>query len=143
MKSRAPGYTPIYITALLCVLSMGCYLFYMLYRLSVLTNRHTEHRISIPFMLTVTTLFGLSLASLCWAVVVYPDLSALQAHLPLHVVSSFLDMLWILRVRKGLQSLWQNQRGDDGGLSPVLSSMFHVVYFQHKINQRPLALDEQ
>lgn len=122
-------------TLVLCVLTIGSYLIYKLYRFSNQINEHTELKISKYFILTTVILFGISLASLIYGLVNIHDLSILKSSIVIHLVSSVFDVTWIVMVRNRINQISGSSKGDILWLNPFITSIFHVIYMQHKINQ--------
>ncbi|GEK53902.1 hypothetical protein [Pseudoalteromonas espejiana] len=122
-------------TLVLCVLTIGSYLIYKLYRFSNQINKHTELKISKYFILTTVILFGISLASLIYGLVNIHDLSILKSSIVIHLVSSVFDVTWIVMVRNRINQISGSSKGDILWLNPFITSIFHVIYMQHKINQ--------
>ncbi|MDO6618796.1 hypothetical protein [Shewanella sp. 6_MG-2023] len=122
-------------TLVLCVLTIGSYLIYKLYRFSNQINGHTELKISKYFILTTVILFAISLASLIYGLVNIHDLSILKSSIVIHLVSSVFDVTWIVMVRNRINQISGSNKGDILWLNPFITSIFHVIYMQHKINQ--------
>ena len=118
----------------LCVITIGAYLIYKLFHLSREINKHSSE-ISANFILLTVFLFGIYLASLVWGVVHLPDTEILKAHLPIHILSSIFDVVWIVKVRNKLNMLSGATKGQERWLNAYFSSIFHVVYFQYVINR--------
>jgi peptidoglycan biosynthesis protein MviN/MurJ (putative lipid II flippase) len=118
----------------LCIITVGAYLMYKLFELSKGMEQDST-RISKPFIVNTIVLFCFSMASLVWGVMHLPDTEILRAHLPIHVVSSIFDVIWIMKVRHKLNAVFGAQKGQAMWLNPLLTSVFHVVYFQHMINK--------
>ena len=122
-------------TLVLCVLTIGSYLIYKLYRFSNQINEHTELKISKYFILTTVILFGISLASLIYGLVNIHDLSIIKSSIVIHLVSSVFDVTWIVMIRNRINQISGSSKGDILWLNPFITSIFHVIYMQHKINQ--------
>ncbi|WP_448547662.1 hypothetical protein [Thalassotalea fusca] len=119
----------------LCVLTIGSYLIYKLYRFSSQINEHTELKIPNYFILTTVILFTISLGSLIYGLVNIHDLSILKSSIGIHLVSSVFDVTWIIMVRNRINQISGSNKGDILWLNPFITSIFHVIYMQHKINQ--------
>ncbi len=119
---------------ILCVVTIGAYLIYKLFQLSREINKHSSE-ISGCFILLTVFLFGISLASLVWGVIHLPDTEILKTHLPIHILSSILDVVWIVKVRNKLNMLSGATKGQERWLNAYFSSIFHVMYFQYVINK--------
>lgn len=119
----------------LCVLTIGSYLIYKLYWFSSQINQHTELKISNLFITTAIALFTISFGSLIYGLVNYHDLSILKSSMAIHLASSFFDVTWIIIVRNRINVITGSNRGDKLWLNPFITSIFHVVYMQHKINK--------
>jgi len=52
-----------------------------------------------------------------------------------YVCLAYVNIVWIIKVRNRLNRINNVSKGDALWLGPFLSSFFHVIYFQHKINQ--------
>ena len=117
------------------MLTIGSYLIYKLYRFSNQINEHTELKISKYFILITVILFGISLASLIYGLVNIHDLSILKSSIVIHLVSSVFDVTWIVMVRNRINQISGSSKGDILWLNPFITSIFHVIYMQHKINQ--------
>ena len=122
-------------TLVLCVLTIGSHLIYKLYRFSNQINKHTELKISKYFILTTVILFGISLASLIYGLVNIHNLSIIKSSIVIHLVSSVFDVTWIVMVRNRINLISGSNKGDTLWLNPFITSIFHVIYMQHKINQ--------
>jgi len=119
----------------LCILTIGSYLIYKLYRFSGQINQHTELKISKIFILTTIILFTISLGSLIYGLVNIHDTSILISSIGIHMVSSIFDVTWIVMIRNRINLISGSNRGDTLWLNPFITSIFHVIYMQHKINQ--------
>lgn len=117
----------------LCVVTIGGYLMYKLFQLSKEINKHSSE-ISKPFMVLTILLFFVSIISLLWGIAHLPDTQLLKAHLPIHILSSTFDVVWIVKVRNKLNSLSGAKKGQKEWLNVYLTSIFHVIYFQYMIN---------
>jgi hypothetical protein len=51
------------------------------------------------------------------------------------MISSVFDVTWIVMVRNRINQISGSKKGDELWLNPVTTSIFHVIYMQHKINQ--------
>lgn len=120
---------------LLCVLTIGGYLIYKLYLFSTLINQHTPYKISKAFIVTTTILFTLSLISLLYGLANLEQPQILHSSIGLHLVSSIFDISWIVMVRNRINLISGAVKGESLWLNPVITSIFHVVYMQYKINQ--------
>lgn len=118
---------------LLCVATIGGYLMYKLFQLSREINKHGSE-ISNLFMILTIVVYFLSLVSLLWGISQLPDTQLLKAHLPIHIFSTILDMIWIVKVRNKLNNLSGARKGQKKWLNAFLTSVFHVIYFQYMIN---------
>ena len=122
-------------TLALCILTIGSYLIYKLYRFSSQINQHTELKISKLFIITTIVLFTISLGSLIYGLVNIQDLSILKSSIGIHMVSSVFDVTWIVMVRNRINQISGSNKGDTLWLNPFITSIFHVIYMQHKINK--------
>jgi cell division protein FtsW (lipid II flippase) len=118
---------------LLCIATIGGYLMYKLFQLSQEINKH-DNEISNRFMILTVVVYSLSLVSLLWGFAQLPDTQLLKAHLPIHIFTTILDMIWIVKVRNSLNSLAGAKKGQKKWLNAYLTSVFHVIYFQYMIN---------
>ena len=122
-------------TLALCVLTIGSYLIYKLYRFSNQINQHTELKISKAFMITTIVLFTVSLASLLYGLANFHDIAILKSSICIHMISSVFDVTWIVMVSNRINQIAGSKKGDKLWLNPIITSIFHVIYMQHKINQ--------
>ena len=122
-------------TTALCILTIGSYLIYKLYHFSSQINQHTELRISKLFIYTTIFLFTFSFVSLVYSLINFHDPTILRSSIGIHVISSVFDVTWIIMVRNRINLIMASDRGDKLWLNPFITSIFHVIYMQHKINQ--------
>ena len=122
-------------TSVLCILTLGSYLLYMLYRFSSQINRHTELKISKLFVYTTIVLFIISLGSLTYSLINFHDPDILKSSIGIHLISSIFDVTWIIMVRNRINVIIGANKGDKLWLNPFITSIFHVIYMQYKINQ--------
>ncbi|NQY36549.1 MAG: hypothetical protein HRT37_16570 [Alteromonadaceae bacterium] len=122
-------------TLILCVLTLGIYLIYVLYKFSLQINNKSDLKISKIFIMLTISLFAISFASLIVALVNFHDPEILRASIWIHIVSSIFDISWIIMVRNHINSLTCTKKGDKLWLNSILTSFLHVIYMQHKINQ--------
>ena len=124
----------IYTILALCVFTLGIYVIYKLYKLSSQINNYSNYQISIPFMSIATLLFSVSFVSLLIGLLLMqPEI--IKSSIALHVISTIFDVSWIIMVRNRINLINNVQKGDELWLNPVITSIFHVIYMQHKINQ--------
>ena len=119
----------------LCVLSLGVYLIYKLYKFTRQINLYTEFKIASLFISVSIILFVISLVSLVYGVANYHELSILKSSIGIHAVSSAFDATWIMMVRNRINLIAGANKGDKLWLNPFITSIFHVIYMQYKINQ--------
>lgn len=122
-------------TLLLCIVTLGCYLIYKLYHFSKQINQHTELKIPQAFITTSIALFVISFISLLYGIANIDDLTILQSSIGIHMVSSIFDVTWIIMVRNRINKISGAVKGDILWLTPIITSVFHVIYMQYKINQ--------
>jgi len=122
-------------TLALCVLTIGSYLIYKLYLFSMQINKNTDLKISTLFMKTAIILFTFSLGCLIYGFINFQDPAILQSSIGIHVISSIFDVTWIIMVRNRINLIAGAAKGDKLWLNPFITSIFHVIYMQHKINQ--------
>jgi len=122
-------------TLVLCILTIGSYLIYKLYRFSIQINNNTEYKISNFFIWLSIALFVISLGSLIYAVLNLHEPAILKGSIGIHIISSFFDVTWIIMVRNRINLIAGSIKGDRLWLNPFITSIFHVIYMQHKINQ--------
>jgi len=122
-------------TLVLCILTIGSYLLYKLYQYSKQINKHTELKISNIFILITISLFTISLASLIHLLANWQDPVILKISIGIHVVSTIFDVTWIIMVRNRINLISGSNKGDRLWLNPFITSIFHVIYMQYKINQ--------
>jgi hypothetical protein len=135
------GFTGIFVvnsvakTFALCVLTIGSYLIYKLYRFSNQINQQTSLKIPAVFMGIAICLFALSLGHLLYGLANLQDTSILTSSIGIHVISSAFDITWIIMVRNRINLIAGSIKGDKLWLNPFITSIFHVIYMQYKINQ--------
>ena len=122
-------------TLALCVLTIGSYLIYKLYRFSSQINQHTELKISNLFIAITIVLFIISLGSLIYSLTNLHDISILKGSIGIHIISSVFDVTWIVMVRNRINLIAGSNKGDRLWLNPFVTSICHVIYMQYKINQ--------
>lgn len=121
-------------TLVLCVVTVGAYLIYKLYVYSNQINKHTSHSIPRMFIFTTILLFAVSFLSLIYGLTNFHDVNILRSSIAIHVLSSIFDVTWIILVRNRINAIMGVQKGDELWLNPVVTSVFHVIYMQYKIN---------
>ncbi|OUS24473.1 hypothetical protein A9Q98_13740 [Thalassotalea sp. 42_200_T64] len=122
-------------TLALCVLTMGAFLMVKLYRFSYQINNQTNLKISNIFIAITIVLFTLSLSSLIYGLVNLDNPVILKSSIGVHIISSVFDVMWIIMVRNRINLIAGAHKGDKLWLKPFITSIFHVIYMQHKINQ--------
>ncbi|MEZ9821566.1 hypothetical protein AB4238_13230 [Shewanella sp. 10N.286.45.A1] len=122
-------------TIILCMLTLGGYLMYKLYTFSEQINENTEMKISKLFITITIILFSVSLTTLAVGLFYLPEKKILISSLGLHVFSTVFDISWILMVRNRMNLITGAKKGEPLWLDPLKTSLLHVIYMQHKINQ--------
>ncbi|MEW6998575.1 hypothetical protein AADZ86_12840 [Colwelliaceae bacterium BS250] len=122
-------------TLVLCILTIGAFLIYKLYHFSKQINQHTDHKISTVFVAITILLFTLSLGCLIYGLVNLDDAVILRNSIGIHVLSTVFDVTWIIMVRNRINLIAGSHKGEKLWLNPFITSIFHVIYMQHKINQ--------
>lgn len=122
-------------TLILCILTLGCYLIYKLYYFSKAINHNTELKISKVFITVTISFFGISFVSLIYGLINFDDPLIFKSHLVIHMISSILDVTWIIKVRNRINIIIGANKGDKDWLNLYITSLFHVIYMQYKINQ--------
>ena len=120
---------------ILCVLTLGCYLIFKLFYFSKTINQATQLKISNSFIAITVLFFTCSFVSLIYGLINIHNPLILKSHIGLHVISSILDVTWIVMVRNRINAISESKKGDKLWLNPVTTSIFHVIYIQYKINQ--------
>lgn len=80
-------------------------------------------------------LFAMALSSLIYAIVNFHDPLILKGSIGIHLISTVFDMVWIFMVRNHINCISGANKSDPLWLNPFITSFFHVIYMQHKINQ--------
>ncbi|MBA6253310.1 MULTISPECIES: hypothetical protein [unclassified Colwellia] len=119
----------------LCILSIGSYLIYKLYLFSKQINKHTAFKISKTFIFITIFLYIISFGTLIHALANWQEPGILNLTLGFHVISSIFDIIWMIMVRNRINLIAGANKGDKLWLNPFITSLLHVVYMQHKINQ--------
>ena len=122
-------------TLTLCIITIGAYLIYKLYRFSIQINQQSDLRISKLFIYITIFLFTISLGSLIYSLLNLHEPAILTSSIGIHVISSIFDVTWIIMVRNRINLIMGSTKGDMLWLNPFITSIFHVIYMQHKINQ--------
>ena len=119
----------------LCVFTFGLYVIFRLWHLTKILNSRTESYISQAFTSAAISIHLFSLLVLIYYFLFpAPTVLLITAKL-LHLLSAIFHIVWIIKVRNRLNSINNVSKGNALWLDPFLSSFFHVIYFQHKINQ--------
>ena len=122
-------------TLAFCILTIGSYLIYKLYRFSSRINTHTELKISNIFIFITILLFIISFGSLIHVLVNWGDPIILNISIGIHAISTVFDIVWVIMVRNRINLIAGFNKGDKLWLNPFITSILHVIYMQHKINQ--------
>jgi len=122
-------------TLAFCILTIGAYLIYKLYRFSNQINQHTSLKISNVFMGIAIVLFAISLSHLLYSLANLQDTTTLTSSIGIHVISSAFDITWIIMIQNRINLIAGSIKGDKLWLNPFITSIFHVIYMQYKINQ--------
>lgn len=126
---------PMFTVLILCVVTFGIYVIYRLWELTRIVNSKTEQRISQSFTLSAISVHILSLLSLVYYFLFPAPTELLITAKFLHLLSSIFHIVWIIKVRNRINTINNVTKGTKLWLNPFLSGLFHVIYFQHKINQ--------
>lgn len=118
-----------------CIITFGVYFIYKLYHFTRQINKHSELKIPQPFVVLTISIFIISLISLLYGLMNLQDISIIKNSIAVHVFSAILDISWIMMVRNRFNLISNSSQGDKLWLSPFMTSIFHVIYVQHKINQ--------
>ena len=119
----------------LCVFSFGLYVIFRLWQLTNILYLRTEHHSSKAFTTTAISIHLVSLFGLIYYFLLSAPAALLMTAKLLHLLSTIFHIVWIIKVRNRLNRINNVSKGDALWLGPFLSSFFHVIYFQHKINQ--------
>lgn len=122
-------------TLVLCVLTFGAFLIYKLYCFSDQINQKSAYTISNIFIAITILLFVMAFGSLIYGLAHFNDPDMLRNSIGIHVLSSVFDVTWIIMVRHRINLIAGANKGDKLWLAPFVTSIFHVIYMQHKINQ--------
>ena len=119
----------------LCVFTFGLYVIFRLWQLTNILNSRTESNISKTFTSTAISIHLVSLLGLIYYFLFPAPTALLITAKLLHLLSTIFHIVWIIKVRNRINSFNNVSKGNALWLDPFLSSFFHVIYFQHKINQ--------
>lgn len=119
----------------LCVASFGLYVIFRLWQLTNILNSKTENHISTGFTTAAISIHLVSLFSLIYYFLFPAPAALLITAKLLHLLSAIFHIVWIIRVRNRINRMNNASKGNALWLDPFLSSFFHIIYFQHKINQ--------
>ena len=119
----------------LCVFSFGLYVIFRLWQLTNILNSKTENHISKVFTTITISIHLVSLLGLIYYFLFPAPATLLLTAKLLHLLSTIFHIIWIIKVRNRINRINNVSKGNMLWLDPILSSFFHVIYFQHKINQ--------
>lgn len=119
----------------LCVFSFGLYVIFRLWQLTNILNSKTENHISKVFTTITISIHLVSLLGLIYYFLFPAPATLLLTAKLLHLLSTIFHIIWIIKVRNRINTINNVSKGNMLWLDPILSSFFHVIYFQHKINQ--------
>lgn len=119
----------------LCVFTFGLYVIFRLWQLTKILNSRIENHISKAFTSTAISIHLISLLGLIYYFLFPAPIALLITAKLLHLLSAIFHIVWIIKVRNRINSINNVPKGNALWLDPFLSSFFHVIYFQHKINQ--------
>ena len=119
----------------LCVFTFGLYVIFRLWQLTKILNSKTESSISKAFTSAAISIHFISLLGLIYYFLFPAPTALLITAKLLHLLSTIFHIVWIIKVRNRINSFNNVSKGNTLWLDPFLSSFFHVIYFQHKINQ--------
>ena len=119
----------------LCVFSFGLYVIFRLWQLTNILNSKTENHISKVFTTITISIHSVSLLGLIYYFLFPAPATLLLTAKLLHLLSTIFHIIWIIKVRNRINRINNVSKGNTLWLDPILSSFFHVIYFQHKINQ--------
>jgi hypothetical protein len=119
----------------LCVFSFGLYVIFRLWQLTNILNSKTENPISKVFTTITISIHLVSLLGLIYHFLFPAPATLLLTAKLLHLLSTIFHIIWIIKVRNRINTINNVSKGNMLWLDPILSSFFHVIYFQHKINQ--------
>ncbi len=118
-----------------CVFSFGLYVIFRLWQLTNVLNSRMENHISKAFTITAISIHLVSLFGLIYYFLFTAPTALLITAKLLHLLSAIFHIVWLIKVRNRINSINNVSKGNALWLDPFLSSFFHVIYFQHKINQ--------
>lgn len=119
----------------LCVFSFGLYVIFRLWQLTNILNSKTENHISKVFTTITISIHLVSLLGLIYYFLFPAPATLLLTAKLLHLLSTIFHIIWIIKVRNRINTINNVSKGNMLWLDPILSSFFHVIYFQHRINQ--------
>jgi len=122
-------------TAALCVLTFGLYVIYRLFHLTKSVNGNVKNSIPRWFVFSAITVHLISFFSLVIFFVTSGSQELLIFSKAMHVISSIFHVIWLIKVRNRINQLIGVEKENNLWLNPFLSTLFHVIYIQHKINQ--------
>jgi hypothetical protein len=120
---------------LLCILSFGMYVIFKLYTFSNKVNKKVASPISNFFMHTAIVIHLISFISLLIFFGIDGSQELLIFSKLMHVLSSIFHITWIIKVRNRINIINSVMKGNKLWLNAILSSLFHVIYMQYKINE--------
>jgi hypothetical protein len=119
----------------LCVITFGMYVILRLWQLTKIVNSKSENYIPPAFTISAVSIHIISLVGLVYYLTFPAPTEILIITKALHLLSSIFHIVWIIKVRNRINTINRATKGNKLWLNPFLSGLFHVIYFQHKINQ--------
>ena len=126
---------PVVVVLALCVFTFGLYVIFRLWQLTKMLNSRIERNISKAFTSTAISIHLVSLLGLIYYFLFPAPATLLITAKLLHLLSTIFHIVWIIKVRNRINSINNVSKANALWLDPFLSSFFHVIYFQYKINQ--------
>jgi hypothetical protein len=119
----------------LCMLTFGLYVIYRLFTLTKEVNGNVNNIIPTWFTFSAITIHLISFISLVIFFTTNGTQELLIFSKAMHVLSSIFHVTWLIKVRNRINKISGVKKGSECWLNPILSSFFHVIYIQYKINQ--------
>lgn len=126
----------------MCILTFGLFVVFKLYSFSNQINPRVRSPIPIWFMRAAVVIHLLSFFSLVLFYAIDGPQALLIFSKIMHGLSSIFHLTWIIKVRNRINEVNHVKKRDKLWLRPFLSSFFHVIYMQKKINESILNTED-
>jgi len=119
----------------LCIITFGLYVVFRLFTLTAQASPHIKNPIPSWFIVSAISVHLISFFSLVYFFIGNGSYELFVFSKAMHVISSLFHVIWLIKIRNRINSISGGQKGSQVWLNPFLSTFFHVIYIQYKINQ--------